>query len=267
MLITLPRQVTSATATHRLPTAAELPYSDGVPLETSWHTFQMLLLKISIEFHWRGRKDFYCGGDMFMYFSEERVFNKDFRGPDFFVVKGVDHDRKRLSWVSWEEGDRLPDVIIELLSPSTRKIDRTEKKKLYDETFHTAEYFCFDPQDGKLEGWRRNGGGYIPIERDDNGRLWSKQMEVSFEWWTGSFANEHDKWVRMSDIHGKMVPTFDEAAEANLQAANARAEAEAEAQAATVKALTTRADKAEAELEELRKELDALRQQSAKPTL
>ncbi len=247
MPITLPGQVTTATATHRLPTAAELPHDDGVPLETSWHFHQIALLLASIEYYWRSRKDFYCGGDMFMYFSEEQVFNKDFRGPDFFLVKGVDHDRERLSWVSWEEGDRLPDVIIELLSTSTKKIDRTEKKKLYDETFHTAEYFCFDPEDGKLEGWRRDGS-YVPIEPDENGRLWCNEMQVSFDWWTGDFMGRRGEWARMFDVNGKVVPTFAEAAQAALEAQ------------------TARANTAEAELEKMRKELEALRQQTDKPT-
>lgn len=262
MPIALPQQVTAATATKRLPTAAELPCEDGEPLETPWHYYQMMLLIASIEFHWLGRKDFFAGGDMFMYYSEEHVFNKDFRGPDFFVVKGVDHDKERISWVSWEEGDRLPDTIIELLSKSTKKLDRTVKKQLYDERFKTAEYFCFDPEDEKLEGWRRNGGGYCPIEPDENGRLWSKELEVSFDWWTGDFTSRHSRRVRMFDVYGKMVPTFDEAAAVRAQVATALRQAET----ARAETETARAHAAEAEVDRLRKELERLRQQSTPPT-
>jgi len=304
MLITLPQKVTAATATRRLPTAAELPYSDGVPMETPWHAFQAILLKILIDCHWLGRKDFYSGVDMFMYFSEEHVFNKDFRGPDFFLVKGVDHDRERLSWVSWEEGDRLPDVIIELLSPSTRKIDRTVKKDLYNEVFHTAEYFCFDPQGETLEGWRREGGDYVPIEPDESGRLFSKELQVSFDWRNGKFMDLNTIWVRMFDANGRMLLTFDEAAakladeatkradketkradketkraqdaakqaqdavkqaqDAVKQAQDAVKQAENEAKRAQDEA--ARADAAEAEVDRLRKEVEALRRQSASPS-
>ena len=43
--------------------------------------------------------------------------NEFFRGPDVFVVVGAEK-KERLSWVLWEEL-RLPDVVIELTSPSS----------------------------------------------------------------------------------------------------------------------------------------------------
>jgi len=276
--IVLPRKVTAATATKRLPTSKELPCSDGEPLETSWHVNQMLLFLELIAYHWRGRKDYFAGGDMFMYFSEEHVFNKDFRGPDFFVVKGVDHDKDRDSWVSWEEGDRLPDVIVELLSPSTKHIDRTVKKRLYDERFETAEYFCIDPAEELIEGWRRNGQGYEPIAPDEDGRLWSRELEVSFDWWTGLYLERRFqtiRWVRMFDVHGNMAPTFKEGAEAELQGAEAQlkgAEAQLKVTESQKHVVETRLNTtegllntAEAEVERLKKEIETLRQQS-KPT-
>ena len=47
-----------------------------------------------------------------------------------------------------------PDVIIELLSPTTAKEDRTTKKRIYEQTFHTSEYYLYDPDTQQLEGWR-----------------------------------------------------------------------------------------------------------------
>lgn len=44
------------------------------------------------------------------------------------MVLGVPK-RERRSWVVWEEESKMPDVIIELLSDSTRKIDKWEKRK------------------------------------------------------------------------------------------------------------------------------------------
>ena len=42
--------------------------------------------------------------------------NRDFRGPDFFVVLDVDGEVDRKSWIVWEENGRYPDVIVELMS-------------------------------------------------------------------------------------------------------------------------------------------------------
>src|SRR5205807_10562240 len=93
--------------------------SDGVPLESPWHLAAILLLMECVRFRLRGRTDFFVGGNMFLYYSEEQARNLDYRGPDFFFVDGVDGTRPRKWWAIWEEGGRFPDVIMELLSPTT----------------------------------------------------------------------------------------------------------------------------------------------------
>lgn len=60
---------------------------------------------------------------MFIYYSSKQAKNNDFRGPDFFAVLNVDGNRSRQGWVVWEEEGRYPDVIIELMSPSTKNVD------------------------------------------------------------------------------------------------------------------------------------------------
>jgi Uma2 family endonuclease len=139
------------------PLPFELVYDDGEPLESDWHVQQLGLLREGIlrAMEAQGRTDFHIGTSQCVYYSPEqarevwREENEDrkrraFRGPDVFWVGGVPrHSRK--SWVSWEEGNRLPDVIIELLSPSTAKVDRTVKKDLYARVFGTGEYFLVDP--------------------------------------------------------------------------------------------------------------------------
>src|SRR5689334_20628368 len=102
-------------ALDRMPTDRDLPSEDGVPMETNWHRAAMILLIESLEYHWRDRRDFFVGGNMFIYFSTKQVFNKDFRGPDVFVVKNVAPNCDRRSWVVWNEG-KFPDVIVELTS-------------------------------------------------------------------------------------------------------------------------------------------------------
>src|SRR5688572_27876357 len=109
-----------------LPGQDVLPSVDGEPMETGFHDAQDTLLKDSLLDAWDERRDFFVGGNMFVYFSEHQVRNNDFRGADVFVV--LDTERKgRKSWVAWEERGRLPDVVIEVTSESTAHVDRGEK--------------------------------------------------------------------------------------------------------------------------------------------
>jgi Uma2 family endonuclease len=135
-----------------LPGQNELPSDDGEPMETGFHDAQDALLKDTLLDAWRNRRDFFVAGNMFVYFSERQVRNNDFRGPDVFVVLDVD-GRGRKSWVAWEEGGRLPDVVIEVTSESTAHLDRGEKMQIYAQIWRTPAYFVFDPETEQLEGF------------------------------------------------------------------------------------------------------------------
>src|SRR5436305_12120803 len=139
----------------------ELVTSDGEPLESNWHFIQMNLLidLIHEAMTERGRKDFFSGGDMFVYYAYEQARDiaagrPYFRGPDVFYVGGVEGARERKAWVAWEECGRLPDGIVELLSHSTATIDRTVEKDLYARVVRTPGYFLYEPDTLRLDGAR-----------------------------------------------------------------------------------------------------------------
>jgi Uma2 family endonuclease len=220
------------------PLPFELVLDDGEPLETEWHTLEFPLLRELIRQAMveQGRTDFYVGANMFVYYSVEQAWEvaeevtkggeqRAFRGPDVFWVGGVDPERERKVWIAWEEGGRLPDVIVELLSPSTEKKDRTEKRDLYAQVFRTAEYFLHDPETACLEGLRLAGRSYRPIEPDEQGRLWSEQLGVFLGVWHGVVEGREGDWVRLYRSDGSPVPTKDERIEAERRRAEA-AEAE-----------------------------------------
>ena len=232
------------------PTAADLPTEDGVPLESPWHRAEINLLLEALDYHWRERDDYYAGGNMYVYFSLQQIRNRDYRGPDFYVVTGVDGRKPRNAWIVWEEGGRYPDLIIELLSPSTAHVDRTVKKELYERTFNTHEYFCYDPATNKLEGWRLAWQGYQPIEQDENGRMWSEVLNVWLGNWDGVFIGHSATWLRFFDQEDQLIPILAEANAARAEQEAARAEQEA-----------ARADEAEARAARLEAELARLRQQ------
>jgi Uma2 family endonuclease len=186
---------------------AELRETDGEPLETPWHRAEINLLIDQLAYHLRGRSDYYAGGNMFIYYSLQQARKWEYRGPDFFFVKGVDGTRKRKYWWVFEEEGKFPDVVIELLSESTAVTDRTIKKELYEKTFRTPEYFCYDPETRQLEGWRLLSKGYQPILANERGWLWSEQLGFCLGIWNGSYLNQQDTWLRFFDSNYNLVPT------------------------------------------------------------
>ena len=125
----------------RMPDAREL-LSDEPEMESTQHYQQLAMLVSHLEWYWRERNDFFIGANLTVYYAHEQLQRRQFRGPDFFLVREVTR-APRNSWVVWEEGGRYPDLIIELLSDSTALVDRTDKKSLYQNIFRTPEYFWF----------------------------------------------------------------------------------------------------------------------------
>lgn len=239
----------------QLPSTHELPTEDGIPMETPLHRAQMNLCIEMTDYHWRERTDYYVGGNMFVYFSTAQVRNRDYRGPDFFIVTDVDGSQERDAWVVWEEGGRYPDLIIELLSDSTTQTDKITKKRLYERTFRTFEYFCYHPFTHELLGWRLVQNDYQSIRPNAHGHLWSELLES----WLGTAESRYQrqtrKWLRFFDVDGTMVLTLAEAEAQRAEQETQRAEQESQ----RAEQESQRADNAEAEVARLQAELARLR--------
>ncbi len=183
-------------------------YSDEPPLETELHLEQIMLFLKCLKWLWRDRNDFYAAGNLTIYYSQNRRRTEDFRGPDFFVV--LDTERKlRKSWVVWEEDGKYPHVIVEILSESTANTDRELKKKLYQDTFRTPDYFWFDPYTLEFAGFHLVDGQYEPLEPNEQGYLWSRQL--------GLYMGIHDGILRFLTPECELVPTPEEIAEYERQ--------------------------------------------------
>jgi Uma2 family endonuclease len=81
------------------PPPTDLIFDDGEPLETNRHRIAMNVLIDSALQALSSRSDFFTGGNMFVYYSRTQAMNRDFRGPDFFVVLDVNGDRERQGWM------------------------------------------------------------------------------------------------------------------------------------------------------------------------
>ncbi len=215
-----------------MPDATQL-LSDEPEMESSLHYAQLALLVACLEWLWRDRTDFFIGANLTVYFSRQQLRNRDFRGPDFFLVKRTE-PRSRNAWVVWEEDGRYPDLIIELLSTSTANVDRTLKKDLYQNRFRTPEYFWFSPDTLEFQGFRLAGHAYEVIIPNESGWRWSEELGL----YLGVEANQ----LRYFSAQGEKIPTLTEAI--------AQSMAETEQAIGQTEQLAARADQATAQAEQ-----------------
>ena len=207
--------------------------SDEPPLETYRHLNQIMLLLWCLNWWWRDRPDaprsrrnnFFAAGNLTIYYSPRQRRNERFRGPDFFVVLDTEY-RERTSWVVWEEDDKYPNVIIEMLSDSTAETDRVTKREIYQNVFRTPEYFWFDPYSLEFQGLRLSQQGeYVEIPRNERGWRWSEQLEL--------YLGIVEEKLRFLTATGELVPDPTESSiQEMLQKEAERRRADAERQRA-----------------------------------
>jgi Uma2 family endonuclease len=264
----------------------KLPSGDGDKMESDWHVVSIALLDELVRNHLGAPQNYFCGGNMFIYYSVEQAKEIEeyveaetvarkprFKGPDFFLVKDVDGTKPRESWVVWQEDGRYPDLVVEFISPSTRRKDVNENAKFYATVFRVPEYFWFDRYRGVLRGYRLSAGGYAPIRADRRGWLWSEVLGAYVGVWKGEYRGRVFPWLRLWDKDGNLVLTraereareraTREQAEAQAQQERERAERErerAEQERAAREQAEAQAQRERERAEQLQAELERLRE-------
>jgi Uma2 family endonuclease len=223
-------------------------YSDEPPLESELHLEQIMLLLKCLKWLWRDRSDFYAAGNLTIYYSLNERKSEDFRGPDFFVVLNTERKTRR-SWTVWQEDGKYPNMILEILSPSTAKTDKDFKKTLYQDTFRTPDYFWFDPESLEFAGFHLVEGKYESLQPNAQGHLWSQQL--------GLYLGVYGGLLRFFTPEEQLVPTPEEVAEQEIQRTEQETQrAEQEAQRAEQEA--QRAERLAAKLRELNIDPDTI---------
>ncbi len=97
--------------------------------------------------------------------------------PDVFAVFGRPKG-ERGSYLQWEEDGIAPQVAIEVRPPGNRFGEMLRKFQFY-QRYGVEEYYLYDPDNGLLEGWLREGDVLNEIA-DMNGWV-SPRLEVRFE--------------------------------------------------------------------------------------
>jgi Uma2 family endonuclease len=229
------------------PPEIEYPSSDGEPMaETPIHRDVMLDQIVMHRAHFADEPDVYVSGNMMMYYVEGNA-DKSI-SPDVFVTRGIPKRPERDVYKLWVE-EKGPDAVIELTSKSTARVDQRRKFDLYWDVLKVQEYFMFDPREKTLAGvslcgYRLIDGEYELIPKTA-GRLASEVLGLHLE------ASGEE--LRLYDPRrGVYLPTLAEIREPAVREAAAHEVAEAQ----------SAREAAEAEIQRLRLEVEALRRAS-----
>ena len=167
-----PRPLVATTQRHRPTAPVHYPVEDDQPMsETFKHGDVSSDARTVLDLHHIDRADACVGANHFLYYEEGNP--RAVVSPDVFVAYGVPKQTDREVWKVWVEG-KVPDLILEVTSKSTRKEDEKKKKDIY-ERLGVTEYWQFDPTgdylDPILKGRALADGRYreLELERRDGG--------------------------------------------------------------------------------------------------
>lgn len=244
-------------AVQRPPLPENLPESDGKPMaETDVHREQMIALLDALTEYFRDDPRVYVTGNIFLHYLDDAGERQSI-SPDIMVVRGIEKKLRR--YYKLEAEGKAPDLVVELMSTSTKVEDLGNKRVIYA-SMGVREYFLFDPTgealNGQLRGFRLENGDFMPMM---GSRLHSEVLGLELILENGRLRLQHAKT-------GERLRTHQEA-EADRRAAEAKASRELKArQAAETKAqkeLSAR-QAAEAKNAALQDELARLREELAR---
>jgi Uma2 family endonuclease len=140
-----------------LPSTAELPCSDDTPVDNEDQNLLPNILLFLLQSIWKDRLDWFFGVDMAIYHTTG-ISPQVPVVPDAFLSLGVERKKggkSRKSYATWEENDRVPLLVLEMVS-------------------HTPG----DEYDRKLEIYRQLGVLYYIVY---NPEYWSRDKQQPFE--------------------------------------------------------------------------------------
>lgn len=234
----------------------DYPTGDGQPVaETPVHRDNLLETIAMLRRWYAGRQDVYVSGNMFVYYVKGD--RRRHVSPDVFVVEGVPAVY-RDCYKTWEEPRPDLDLAVEFTSRSTKEEDLEDKFELYRDELRVREYLLFDPYAEYLdppEQLFRLIDGEYRLVAPVNGRLPSEVLGLHFE------RQGRDLRLYVPST-GLWVPSTREIEldRDRLEAERNRIETERRQLEVDRNQLSEKLTASDAEIERLRRELEALRQ-------
>ncbi len=192
------------------------PIDDDIPwAESEYQLFPLHYAHRSLTDWFSADPTTWVGGNMFLYYEEG--VPQSVVTPDVFVVTRTHKRHLRNIFQTWVEG-RVPELVLEVMSPSSVRRDTVEKYELY-KSLGVREYWIYDPtEEGflnpRLRGYALVGGKYRPIDVEE---VDGKYVGVSDVLGLEFHANA--EWFRFFDpISGEYLPDYQENQQAQVEA-------------------------------------------------
>lgn len=217
-----------------LPTMYDLPSESlqepGLP--DQFHIWQPRLLEDTFIPPDYPPNQVFIASDLNLYYDPNHTLW--FKRPDWFAVLGISRlyqqTELRLSYVVWQEGI-YPNVVVELLSPSTEKEDFGQtlreinqpptKWEVYEKILRIPYYIIFDRYTDNLRVFQNIAGRYQELTINDS-RIWLRELELGIGLWQGTYQGVTRLWLRWYDTTGNWIPTPVEQEQAKTQRLAAR---------------------------------------------
>jgi len=142
----------------------DYPESDGQPMAENTKQFEWIVtIKENLD---SLLPTAFVAGDLLWYPVQGDNTTK--QAPDVLVALGRPKGH-RGSYRQWDEGNVVPQVVFEILSPENRLAEMREKEQFYA-GYGVLEYYLYDPAANTLQGWQRVSGQWQGLgEHSRNG--------------------------------------------------------------------------------------------------
>jgi Uma2 family endonuclease len=158
-----------------LPSTAELPCSDDIPVDNEDQNLLPNILLFLLQSLWQERMDWYFGVDMAVYHTTG-VSPQVPVVPDAFLSLGVERrkdGKSRKSYATWEENDIVPAFVLEIVS-HTPGGEYARKLEIYRQ-LGVLYYVVYNP-----EFWGRDKQQPLEIYKLIDG---SYQLQIGEPYW------------------------------------------------------------------------------------
>ena len=217
---------------------AGYPERDSKVSESTRHQAATVYAYYTLETWFSGRPETLVAKDLVMLFEEGNP--EAALEPDAMVIFDAGTS-DRLSYKVWQEGDRVPDFVLEVLSKSTWRKDLRVKPGLYA-ALGVRELWLFEPFGLDLAGYSLRDGRYETIRPLPDGGMPSRILGLDV-------VVEGDELRFRNPATGEVLPNHTQSETRRRQAESAREEAEAARRVAEERA--RQAERRTAELEAL----------------
>ncbi len=222
------------------------PESDGKPLADNTIQFHLIMkIQGGIDALFADDPQIFVAGDLLWYPVEKSLKSQ---APDVMVAIGRPKGDRR-SYKQWEEGNIAPQVVFEILSHNNTATEMKEKYDFY-QRHGVEEYYLYDPEKNKLQGWLRQGERLVAIATM---RGWvSPRLGIRFDTSNGTL-----------DLYSPNGQRFESYVENSRRAEQEALRAEQEARRAEQEAQRAEQEAQRAEQEAQRAEQEAQARQDA----